>query len=397
MSISKIGSVFLYGSLSKESFLQIAPLVWKRNKRILNITSLLSAAMGGLFLLYTLLANSGTWLPYLILLFGSVLIFFLNRWTSGAKDKCSMVLCYGQMLLVCVYAGILSVQAGNYAIPATSVVVFIALIPLSIDDRLARMFVFMLLESASYLAVSRFFKSSGAFSLDIMNVGTFCLIGMILYGVICTRNIREIYQGVRIETIQKSVISSMATVVEERDESTGGHILRTSDYVRKQKKKMKKEERYSHLKEDYFGNILLAAPMHDIGKIKIPDTILNKPGKLTEEEYAIMKEHSELGADIIKRTMRGVENEEYFQVACNIAKYHHERYDGKGYPEGLAGEAIPLEARIMALADVYDALISERVYKKPFSKEEAEKIMAEGSGTQFDPELLALFLECIAR
>ena len=139
----------------------------------------------------------------------------------------------------------------------------------------------------------------------------------------------------------------------------------------------------------------MAAAMHDIGKIKIPDRILNKPGRLTDEEYDIMKKHSIYGAEIIRKAMGDIEETDYITVAYNIARYHHERYDGKGYPDGLKGEDIPLEARVMALADVYDALISERVYKKAFSVEKAKEIILDGSGTQFDPCLVPLFLECV--
>ena len=345
-------------------------------------------------MIYALITNAVTWFPYLILLCGSIVVFVLNKLTSNSENTTvSMILCYGQMLLTCIYAGILSVQTSNYAIPATSIVVFIALLPLAIDDSLVRMFSFILSESIVYLIVAFLFKDPKAFSLDVMNMVTFCLVGMALYAVISTRNIREIYQGVRIETIQKNIISSMATVVEERDQNTGGHIARTENYVRLLIKNMKKEEEYANITEDFYTNVLLAAPMHDIGKIKISDSILNKPGKLTDEEFAVMKKHSEYGADIIRKTMQNVENEDYFTIACNIAKYHHERYDGKGYPEGLKGEDIPLEARMMALADVYDALISERVYKKPYSKETARKIIEEGKGTQFDPKLAKLFLK----
>ena len=390
-----IKNLFLFGGLSKAEFSVIEPLIWKRNHRILNVMSLLSALMGGFFLAYALLSRSGVWLPYLILLIGSAAVYLLSRITRNAHRLLIMFLCYGQMLLVCAYAGVLSTQPSNYAVPATSIVVFIALLPVTIDDRLIRMFVLMIGESASYLVVSKLFKSPEAFGLDVINVVTFCVIGMVIYGVICTRNIREIYQGVHIEKIQRGTISAMATVVEERDESTGGHIVRTGNYVSDLIRAMRRSGKYEQLTESFYHNVILAAPMHDIGKIRIPDAILNKPGRLTPEEFEVMKKHSVYGAEIIKKTMKDVESEEYFDVACNIAKYHHERYDGKGYPEGLAGEAIPIEARIMALADVYDALVSERVYKKPFSCEKARAIIEEGCGTQFDPVLAQLFLKCI--
>jgi len=218
---------------------------------------------------------------------------------------------------------------------------------------------------------------------------------MVMYSVICVRNVREIHQGVRVEKIQQGIISSLAAVVEERDENTGDHIVRTGDYVTAMVRAMKSSGGFGDLSEEYCKNVVLAAPMHDIGKIRIPDAILNKPAKLTDEEFAVMKKHTSYGAEIIEKTMKDVEEEAYFKVAFNMAKYHHERFDGTGYPEGLKGDEIPLEARIMALADVYDALISERVYKKAYPKELAEKIMREGAGTQFDPRLVELFFQAI--
>ena len=397
MNYEQIKSFFLYCTLTKDAYDIMRPMIWKRNMRILGITSLLSAGMGGIFLLVNLLTGSGVWQPYLLLFLGSIIIFLLIKVLGGEKDTelKNLLLCYAQMIMVCLYAGYLSIQHKNYAIPATSIIVFISLLPLTIDDRPLRMYTVMICETCAYLAASHAYKLKGAFSLDILNAATFCVVGMILYSVICTRNVREIFQGYHVEKIQQSMISSLATVVEERDEQTGGHILRTEKYVEALIDLMKQEERYSDLADGYFKNVALAAPMHDIGKIRIPDRILNKPGRLTDEEFEVMKKHAEYGADIIQKTLIGVEEEEYYRIACNIARHHHERYDGKGYPDGLKGEDIPLEARIMALADVYDALISERVYKKPFPREKAREIIEEGSGTQFDPNLVPLFLQCV--
>ena len=385
-------------TLNREEYEGVRPLVWERNRRTLGITSVLAAFMGLSFLLLNLLTDSGVLLPYLFLFCGSLLVCVLQRLTAGKKmaEKFVLLLCYGQMLMVCVYAGILSTQTSNYGIPATSIVVFISLLPLSIDDRPLRMYLIMAVESAAYLTASFLLKSRSAFSLDILNVGSFFLIGMVLYGVICVRNVREIYQSVRVEKIQQSVISSLATVVEERDENTGDHIQRTSDYVLLLANAMKTDGKYARVSAEFLKNVLLAAPMHDLGKIRIPDAILNKPGRLTDEEYAVMKQHAAFGAEIIRKTLHGIEEEDYYTVAYNIARHHHERWDGKGYPDGLAGEAIPLEARMMALADVYDALVSERVYKKAYSKETACAVLREGAGSQFDPELTRLFLKSLA-
>ena len=394
----KVINFFVRGGVSKEEYILIRPLMWKRNRRILKITSLLAALMGLLFLLYTLLVSNGdTWLPYLILFIGSAIIFTFAvlKVIPEKSIYLNSCMCYGQLTLLWSYSILLSIVPSNYEIPATSVVAFIALLPLSTDDRPFRMYLFVIFESALYLTFSYFFKSPKAFNLDIMNVLTFLVIGMLLYGVICMRNTKEISTSMKIEKIQKGTVAALATVVEERDEDTGGHIVRSGDYVYRLIGKMKKTEKYSNVSGEYFRNVVLAAPLHDIGKIKIPDTILNKPGKLTPEEYEVIKKHANYGANIIKKTIYSVENKEYSDVAYNIAKYHHERYDGTGYPEGLKGEAIPLEARIMSLADVYDALISDRVYKKAYPKEVAINIILEGKGTQFDPLLADLFVEAV--
>ncbi len=388
----------LYAGIDGDEFETICPMIWRGNLKALRITTFLSCGLGAIFLIYNLVIRSGNWAPYLFLMCGSLITLGLLSQMRRRENRSvllSMLLCYGQMILVCVYAGFLSTRQSNYDIPATSVIVFISLLPLSIDDRPVRMFTVIICESAAYLVVSYMLKSPHAFSLDVQNAATFCIVGMVLYSVICTRNVKELYESVRIERIQKSIIASLATVVEERDDNTGEHIVRTESYVEQLINKMKKHGGYPELTKKYCENVILASSMHDIGKIRVPDRILNKPGKLTEDEYEIMKKHSASGADIIKRTISDIEEEEYCKIACNIARYHHERYDGTGYPDGLARDEIPLEARIMALADVYDALISERVYKAAFSKEKARRIIEAGSGTQFDPELTALFLECL--
>ena len=388
----------LYCGLNKEDYDSVRPMLWARNIRALKITSLFAAVLGLVFIVLNLFLRSGVWIPYLFLLCGSIATLCLLRFVrvdGSKKELWRMFLCYFQVVLVCIYAGILSIQPGNGEIPATSVIVFIALLPVSIDDRPIRMYSFMIVETVGYLIASSVFKKPSAFSLDIMNAVTFCVVGMVVYGVICYRNVREIHQSLRIERIQRNIISSLAAVVEERDENTGEHIQRTQSHVEALLKKMRKLPEYSKLTSKFCSNVILAAPMHDIGKIKIPDAILNKPGKLTPDEYEIMKKHAEYGGEIIRKTMSSIEEKEYCDIAYNIARYHHERYDGKGYPNGLKGENIPLEARIMALSDVYDALISERVYKEAFTREEAIQIIREGSGTLFDPKLAKLFLECV--
>ena len=354
--------------------------------------------IGLAFLIPNLLIRPDYSRPYLILVLGSLLtitVLMLTRHFDTQSTKLYMAVCYGQLFLIFLYSCLLSVQPANHDLPGVSVIVFITLLPLTIDDRPIRMFAFIIVEASIYSIFSYYCKDTRAFLGDIEDTVSFSLVAMGLYAVICTRNVKELYQNMRIEKIQNSVISSLATVVEERDENTGGHIMRCEIYVEKLLDRMKSEGSYLQLTEEYRSYIAMAAAMHDIGKIKIPDRILNKPGRLTDEEYDIMKKHSIYGAEIIRKTMGDIEETDYITVAYNIARYHHERYDGKGYPDGLKGEDIPLEARVMALADVYDALISERVYKKAFSVEKAKETILDGSGTQFDPCLVPLFLECV--
>jgi len=183
-----------------------------------------------------------------------------------------------------------------------------------------------------------------------------------------------------------NLILSMATMVESRDNSTGGHIRRTSEGVRLLIAEMRLEGA-NDFSEKFCHDIVKAAPMHDLGKIAVDDAILRKPGRFTPEEYEEMKRHAAEGARIVHEILEGTDDVEFQRVAENVAHYHHERWDGSGYPEGLAGEEIPLEARIMAIADVYDALVSKRVYKEAMSFEKADSIIMEGMGTQFDKGL----------
>ena len=205
---------------------------------------------------------------------------------------------------------------------------------------------------------------------------------------------REVAEKTRnIEAIQEKLILSMADMVENRDGNTGGHVRRTSDIVEILVRRILKDNLFP-LDEALARDIIRTAPMHDLGKVSIDSGILNKPARLTPEEFAVMKTHSTISGQMVKILLEGVEEESLVQTAYRLARHHHERWDGKGYPDGLVGEMIPLEARIMAVADVYDALVSKRVYKEPMSFEQAARIMCEGMGTQFDPHMRIVFLCC---
>lgn len=190
-----------------------------------------------------------------------------------------------------------------------------------------------------------------------------------------------------------SAIDSMALVAETRDTETGAHIKRTKEYMVLLGEYLYSKKIYKKtLTVNYRELLYRATPLHDVGKVGIPDKILKKPGKLSDEEYATMKTHATIGKEIIENAMRDNEENEFLKIAYNIAYYHHEKWDGSGYPCALKGEDIPLEARMMALCDVYDALISRRCYKQAFEYKDSEDIIINSSGSHFDPTLIEAFI-----
>jgi len=196
----------------------------------------------------------------------------------------------------------------------------------------------------------------------------------------------------QLNRLQNSIISVLANLVESRDKGTGGHIERTSEYIKILINEMKKHGVYSDVINDWdMERVISSARMHDLGKISITDLIVNKPGRLTDEEYEVMKTHAQEGERIIDEIIAQTGEGEFLRNARLFAGCHHERWDGNGYPHKLKGDEIPLQGRIMAIADVYDALVSERPYKKAFSDEEAVEIIMQGAGTHYDPKITEIF------
>jgi putative two-component system response regulator len=200
------------------------------------------------------------------------------------------------------------------------------------------------------------------------------------------------------QRIQDVTIHALARLAEIRDNETGNHILRTQEYVRTLARRLQGNPRFAGRIDDRLIALLAkSAPLHDIGKVGIPDRVLLKPGRLDADEWSIMKTHAQLGAEALEQAERDVAHPvEFLQIAKQIARSHHERWDGHGYPDGLVGDAIPLSARLMALADVYDALISQRVYKPPFPHEQAFAMILAERGRHFDPDVVDAFVDCHA-
>jgi len=199
-------------------------------------------------------------------------------------------------------------------------------------------------------------------------------------------------KAVEVFRLQNAILTNVADLVELRDEHTGGHIIRTQLYIQAMIEEMIRRGIY----DDEIGawnidEVVSSAKLHDVGKISTPDSILNKPGKLTPEEYEVMKGHVLTGVDAIEKIMKNTYENNYMQHALNVIGTHHEKWDGSGYPMRLRGRNIPLEGRLMAVADVYDALISVRQYKRAFSHEDSRRIIEESAGAQFDPALIDAF------
>ena len=225
------------------------------------------------------------------------------------------------------------------------------------------------------------------------------LLAVILYIYYEDLTEQDLYQELkekqeRLEKVHNRTITGLADLIDSRDKYTSKHTQKTAGYVRQIAEKLKEKGLYKEtLTDEYIDDLYKAARLHDVGKIVIPDSILKKPGRLNEEEFEIIKTHTVEGEKIITDILGSQEDDDYEKLAAEIARHHHERWDGKGYPDHLQGEEIPLCARIMAIADVYDALVEKRVYKDAIPKEKAIAMIRENAGTQFDPNLIEALSE----
>ena len=235
-------------------------------------------------------------------------------------------------------------------------------------------------------------------SYGIQYIAFASVVGSVFMYAVIVKEQMEQYekQNLALSRWQSGLIMVLADLVESRDQCTGDHIRKTAEYTRIIMEQMRKDGYYKdQLTDAFMEDVIRSAPLHDIGKIHVPDAILNKPDKLTPEEFEKIKEHTTAGRDIIGKALDMVAEQTsgYLHEAQDLAYCHHEKWDGSGYPQGLAGEDIPLSARIMAVADVFDALVSKRSYKDEFPFDKAMDIICEGIGTHFDPKVAEAFVE----
>jgi hypothetical protein len=304
---------------------------------------------------------------------------------------------FGYLVLSIIFLNGVRINLSNPDWPATSIVVFIALIPQMLLDSMWRMVLVETVLDLSGVFILYHVKSGRVFTIDVTNIICFTLLGMFFYYLRTKISARELAGQFNLKKLHEKMTSTLANLIEYRDENTGGHVERTAKLSEMLAKEARNEGKYTDILTDAFiEKLLQAAPLHDVGKLRIPDAILNKPGKLTPEEFEIMKKHAAYGGEMIDRIFSDYDDQFLYRIARNVAYYHHERWDGKGYPAGLAGEHIPLEARILALADVYDALTEKRVYRAAMPLDTALSVIRDGCGTQFDPVLTDVFLNIMS-
>ncbi|MDY6271636.1 MAG: HD-GYP domain-containing protein [Selenomonadaceae bacterium] len=386
----------LYCGLGREEYAQVQGLVLRRNHEMLRLISLTAAVLGYLMYLLSFASDTLAAARYIYFIEGTfawlvydlAVRFVRPRWVT-------LLLGYLCMEITFLLVFAMSFTSWHRWVPVTSVVVLLSVLPLLFIDRPWRMQSFVFLNAAGFLLydIQMMTKPQKFIELDVINVVFYCVVEFICYYLLANIMMRGFSERCKNDAVRQGMIENLAYIIENRDENTGGHVQRTSRFIEGFVQQVVQDARYRDLLGRRQQEILVhAAPLHDIGKIKISDLVLNKPGRLTEEEFAQMKLHTVYGARMIRDTIRRDMDESFYEMAYHIALSHHERYDGKGYPQGLRGEEIPLEARIMALVDVYDALVSERVYKPAIPREKALAIIREGRGTQFDPNLTDIFL-----
>lgn len=391
------------GGVAQDLFEELNGEFDQRNRKSMFILSILGIGEG-IMLIASDLA-SGLFEPalpmYTILLITSIVFAILARSGRPHNPRLLLFFCYAGLFVAMTYGMGIAFQtpAPNDRVASTFMVLFVAL-PLMFIDAAWRMILFEIMWSVIFASTSFVLSSPAVFQANMLNVVAFTILAIVLYCTISCDHVRQVVDHVRLEDeiehvneVQSAILLRLSNVIEGRDVDTGGHVMRTCAFVGDLLYDLRDQEEWRmNLPEGYVRHVIASASLHDMGKLQIPDAILNKPGKLTEEEFDTMKMHTVYGEVLIHRTLEGVLSPDEMQIAGNIALLHHERWDGQGYPHGLAGEQIPIEARAMALADVFDALTHERCYKKAMSVEEAIRIIEEGRGTHFDPQMTDVFI-----
>jgi len=392
------------GGVDPKLFAQVKSEFEPRNRQSMFILAMLGIVEGVILVASNITSDeSAPALPLYIALFVACICVAIYSRSNIARDpRHQLFICFASLSIAMLYGLGIAFQhpaPGDY--PAITFMVLFVALPLMFTDVAWRMIVFQLFWSCVFIALSFNLNSDWVFGVNLLDAITFTALGAVLYCTISNEHVRQVVDHLKLESetahlnaVQTALLMRLSNVVEGRDEDTGGHVTRTCGFVADLLDDLRERDEWcNRLPYSFVHHTVQCASLHDIGKLQIPDAILNKPGPLTDEEFEEMKLHTLRGEVLIQRTLGGLVGDDELMVARNIVRSHHERWDGTGYPDGLAGEEIPVEARIMALADVFDALTHERCYKRAFSVEEAIQIIEEGRGTQFDPEMTDVFIK----
>lgn len=389
-----VKSLLLYDGLEKTKYESVKTEIHEQNRKNLVLyISVLAAFLFGLFVFsfFSEAVMSNRYVYFGCLIVALIMLLFLN---TVAKRNITVILVINYLYCTLIFA--FSIVVGTYTSPpdqlAVSMCVCVALIPFLSYDIQLRSILHRAIMLAIFIIIAVRVKTPEAYTKDTINI-----IGYGLIGTVCNLIVQSIQSGAfylrynlkkevaestkQLKDLSHESIMAFATAIDAKDSYTNGHSLRVADYSKMLAKKLGKTAREQE-------EIYYVALLHDVGKIGIPDGIINKAGQLTDEEYEKIKSHSLTGYNILK-------NIEEMPLVAIGAKYHHEKYDGTGYPEGIAGNDIPEIARIIAVADAYDAMTSTRSYRKTMSQEQVYQQIKEGKGSQFDPKVAQMMLVII--
>ena len=400
-----------YSGLSKEDFKRVSKPVAEVNRKSLMFFSIVSGAFWIAGLIIYLLQDNYIQCRYVYI--GAFIISMITLLLSTTLVKRYPRLLFPTLMLfnASLYAAGIGMAICQPDIRTVLMIAIVIIVPSGFIQRTIVNNILQVLSILVLAIVGHFYLVDEVYSFSLMNVTIFAIAGLVIGHIINkSRYQRYVYadsaeklvvmqknynddlqkevelKTERILALHNQLILGIAMMIEGRDNSTGGHIRRTSKAIEILIEEIRKDDDFA-LTDEFCNNLIKAAPMHDLGKITISDAILCKPGKFTPEEYEVMKTHAAQGAKILHNILAESEDVKFRELAENVAHYHHEHFDGTGYPCGLKGEEIPLEARIMAVVDVYDALVSKRTYKERYSFDKANEIIVSLMGSQFDPRL----------
>ena len=400
-----------YSGLSKEDFKRVSKPVAEVNRKSLMFFSIVSGVFWIAGLIIYLLQDNYIQCRYVYICAFIISMITLLLSTTLVKRYPRLLFPTLMLFNASLYAAGIGMAICQPDIRTVLMIAIVIIVPSGFIQRTIVNNILQVLSILVLAIVGHFYLVDEVYSFSLMNVTIFAIAGLVIGHIINkSRYQRYVYadsaeklvvmqknynddlqkeveiKTERILALHNQLILGIAMMIEGRDNSTGGHIRRTSKAIEILIEEIRKDDDFA-LTDEFCNNLIKAAPMHDLGKITISDAILCKPGKFTPEEYEVMKTHAAQGAKILHNILAESEDVKFRELAENVAHYHHEHFDGTGYPCGLKGEEIPLEARIMAVVDVYDALVSKRTYKERYSFDKANEIIVSLMGSQFDPRL----------